>query len=209
MTAPTPAPGAPQPPQPGPAPTPQPAPTPAPTPWSPDSLPPEAQAWLKSQVDAADKKSRLTSKENAATEVMKTIATALGLADPAEPTTVEGLAGRLAEVKKGHAEATSRAANAEIEGQVIRAAVRCGANPDAILDSNRLLDQLAAIEADDDKTWLAEVEKVITAAVTANPLLRIAGTAAAPARQGADHTGGSGRTTAGSLDDAVKKAMGG
>src|SRR5215510_6655608 len=87
--APAPAPTPPAPTPPAPAAPPAPAPVPAPMPFDPASLSPEAQAYLKSQIDAADLKARTGSKANAAAEARQEIAAAvakaLGLTEEVDP----------------------------------------------------------------------------------------------------------------------------
>ncbi|MES2211206.1 MAG: hypothetical protein V4515_13660 [Chloroflexota bacterium] len=133
MTAPTePAPVAPE----G-TPAPPPAP-PAPAPFDVNALPPEVQAYIKSQVDAADLKARTGSKANAAAEARKEltaqIATALGLAgdEPPDPAALTA-----------HLEAARDAAWASgVELQVFRIAGPLGANPDSLLDSRAFIASL-------------------------------------------------------------------
>ncbi len=193
MTAPIqPAPGAPAPaPQPQPGPAPAPAPT-APAPWSPDSLPPEARTWLDAQVAAADKKARLTTQQNAAQQAEQSLtqklAELLGFADPAAPTTVEGLTARLGEVTESAAEATARAESAEMEATVVRAASRLGVNAERILDSKAWVEKINNIEADTEEAWKAALDKLIADAVIADASLKLGGLA--PARQGTDVSGG-------------------
>lgn len=195
MTQPTPAPAAPTPtPTPaGPAPTPTPPATP--TPWSPDSLPPEGKAWLDSQVAEADKKARTGSKTNAANEVTAKIAKALGLTPSQDgPPTVDSLAGQFTELKTRLEEAAARAEEAETVAQISRTAARLGADADALLDSRRVVDQLNAIEAASPAAYDAAVEKVIAAAIAANPALKSGTPPSPPPASGVDFPGG---TTAG------------
>lgn len=75
---------------------------PPPTPFDPASLTPEAQAYLKAQIDAADLKARTGSKANAAAEARREmaaqVAKALGLAGD-EPPSPDELADQLAQAR--------------------------------------------------------------------------------------------------------------
>lgn len=151
MTAPTqPTPGAPAdpatPPTPAapPAPAPSAPPTPAPTPaapFDPASLSPEAQTYLKSQIDAADLKARTGSKANAAAEAQREIAAkvakALGIAsdEPPDPAVL------LEQVEQARNAAWASA----VELQVHRMASAAGADPEKLLDSRAFIDSLDAL----------------------------------------------------------------
>lgn len=149
MTAPTePSPGAPAgttaPPTPAPVPTPPPgAPTPsgapaAPSPFDPSALSPEAQAYLKAQIDAADLKARTGSKTNAAAEATREmaakVAKALGLStdQPPDP----------AELTEQIEMARNAAWASGVELQVFRLAAAAGANAEALLDSRSFIESL-------------------------------------------------------------------
>lgn len=128
-----PTPGAPAPS--APAPTTPPA-TPA-QPFDPSSLSPEAQAWLKDQVAAADLKARTGSKANAAAEaralLAADVAKALGLTgDPPDPAT---LAAQVEDARNA-AWATS------VELHIFRTAAAAGADPDKLLDSRKFIESL-------------------------------------------------------------------
>lgn len=131
FVAPAPAPVAP--PTPAPAPPVQPA-----APFDPASLSPEAQAYLKAQVDAADLKARTGSKANAAAEAKKEIAAqvakALGIAgdEPPDPAKL------LAQVEQARDAAWASA----VELQIHRTAAAAGANPEALLDSRSFIEGL-------------------------------------------------------------------
>lgn len=135
--APTPQPPATPPAQP-PAPTPPPAaPTPGPA-FDPSSLTPEAQAYLKAQIDAADLKARTGSKANAAAEARKEmaaqVAKALGLAgdEPPDP----------AQLAQQVEAARDAAWASSVELQIFRTAGAAGANPEALLDSRSFIESL-------------------------------------------------------------------
>ena len=133
------APAQPAPPNPGPA---QPAPTPAapaaPAPLDPSALPPEAQAYLKAQIDAADLKARTGSKANAAAEaraeMAAQVAKALGLSgdEPPDP----------AKLTEQVQAARDAAWASGVELQIYRTAAAAGANPDALLDSRSFIESL-------------------------------------------------------------------
>jgi hypothetical protein len=183
LTQPAPAPGAPADPTPaGPAPTPNPAapPTPQPAPaqpapFDPASLTPEARAYLKSQIDAADMKARTTTRDNAAADARKQLAAdvakALGLTEaPADPA-------KLTEQLTASQTATRQAA---VELAVWKAAATAGGNAELLLDSRAFVDTISKLDptAGDFSTKLTEA---ITAAVTSNDRFKVAGPA--PAQQ--------------------------
>lgn len=126
---------------PTPVPTPPAAAPPAPTAppaFDPTALAPEAQAYLKAQIDAADLKARTGSKANAAAEaraeMAAQVARALGLQTDEPPSP---------EILTQHLEAArDQAWSAGVELQVYRAAAQHGANPDALLDSRGFISSL-------------------------------------------------------------------
>lgn len=183
------------------APTPQPvapaAPAPVapvePTPFDPKSLSPEAQAWLRQQVDDANYKARTTAKTTAAEEARSTLvqdlAKALGLSKD-EPLDPAKLTEQLGQTRQQWEAAEDHAASLAVENDVIRAAVRLGADPDKLLDSQRFCQEVDNLEFTDEADFRAKLDAKIKAAVEKDPTLRLAGQA--PARVGADLTGGPG-----------------
>jgi hypothetical protein len=165
MTAPIePTPGAPAavpaPPTPAPTVTP-PAPQQPTATFDPSSLTPEAQAYLKAQIDAADLKARTGSKANAAAEAQREmaakVAKALGLAGAEPPDPAQLLE---------QAEAARDAAWASaLELQIFRIAGAAGANPDALLDSRSFIDSLDELYELDPKS--AEFKAALQAKVQA------------------------------------------
>jgi len=99
---------------------------------------PEAQAYMKAQVDAADLKARTGSKANAAAEaraeMAAQVAKALGLPGDGPPDPA---------VLTEQVEAARDAAWASsVELQIYRTAAAAGANPDALLDSRSFIESL-------------------------------------------------------------------
>lgn len=184
-----------------PAPTPAPAPAPAPTggAFDPATLSPEAQAYLKARIAEADKKSRTTSKENAAAQarddLLKTMAEALDMkpkeVDPAE--VGRQLAAAQAETKALKVQAAvSAQARAQGADEALLTAVLAHGGKLAGLDPA-------------GATFDADVTKLVTDAVAANPKLKLDVTPA-PGAQGAvgNFNGGGGNKFAGmSISGAV------
>ncbi|WP_439675995.1 hypothetical protein [Embleya sp. MST-111070] len=85
--------------------------------------------------------------------------------------------------------ARDEARRLRVELAAHQAAHRGGADPARLLDSRAVAEQLAALDPTDPK-FAEQLDKVISAAVEANPLLRGGATATGPATGGADFTGG-------------------
>lgn len=155
--------------------------SPEPVAFDPAGLPPEAQAWLKQQVDAADKKSRTTSKDNAAREarqeLTKEFAKVLGLDAGDTPPDPEQLTSHLEQAR-------TDAWRNGTELAVLRAASRLGVNADALLDSMAFIDSLDDLtEADPRSAEFTEaLAGKISAAVERDPARFKGGTAAGTPR---------------------------
>jgi hypothetical protein len=125
--------------------------------FDPSSLPPEAQAWIKSQVEAAGFKARdnarKTAAEKAATEARaaayQEIAQKLGLAEPEQELTADDFQVALEEQ-------SSRAFRASVEGQMYRVAAVAGYDVGAMLDSKAFEDDF--IDALDEHEDITEMD---------------------------------------------------
>lgn len=198
---PTPAPGAP-------APAPQPTTVPGLDPNAPvdvASLPLNVQNLIaKARQEAAANRQGKTSSDQRATAAeqrLTEVYAALGLngdgtAAQASPEEVAAqLQQRAAEADERAQAAEDARWGSEVKLQIHRLAGKCGADADALLDSNAFVDSLDEI-ADDDPSAAGFSEKLtkkITAAVAANPNLRAQ--RGGPARMGADITGSGGGNT--------------
>lgn len=148
------------------------------------TLPPAVQK-LITDARAEAGKARTTAKQQAAdearTQLAKEIGKALGLVQDDNPDPAK-LTAQLTEQ-------TAAARQSAVQLAVYKAAGKAGANADALLDSvgfanaTKELDPTAA-------DFGAQVEAAITAAVGANPLLKVAPTG--PARSGGQFTGSPG-----------------
>lgn len=141
-----------------------------PKPFDVKDLSPEAQAYLRAQITAADSKARTTSKDNARTEVLDQIAQALGI----KPKDVDP-----AEIGKQLVEARTAAAKLTVDRALDRAARAAGADEDlvgAVLERQGKLAGLDPTAAD----FADKVEALVTEAVAANPRLKLEATAPTP-----------------------------
>lgn len=185
------APGAPETPPAAPPAPPQPPATPPATP--PAAEPPVAAAdvqslpdWAQKMIgdlrnEAAGNRTKAKSAEDERNELLASIGKALGVTDDEQPDPAK-LAADL--------EATQADARvARIEAAAVRAAVKAGANPDALLDSRSFLDTAAKLDPTAD-SFSTDLESAITKALEANPTLKTTGQA--PGKSGADHTGETG-----------------
>lgn len=96
-------------------------------------------------------------------------------------------------------ESQQRARSTQVEFAVWRAAQKAGADADALLDSRAFADSLAALDPA-DKTFTANVERAVTAAIEANPRYKATGGPSvaappdpAPDRSGGEFAGGTGQ----------------
>jgi len=148
------------------------------------TLPPAVQK-LIADARAEAGKARTTAKQQAADEARKDLAQQIGKAlglvqddtvDPAKLT--EQLTAQ-----------TAAARQSAVQLAVYRAAGKAGANADALLDSVGFANATKDLDPNAGD-FAAQVEAAITAAVGANPLLKV--TPAGPARSGGQFTGAPG-----------------
>lgn len=92
-----------------------------------------------------------------------------------------------------------------IELSAFKAAPKHQADPQALLDSRSFIDAAAKLDPDGEK-FTEELDALVKSTVEANPKLKAS---QAPAKGGADHTGGTGDQSAKTLEDAVTARMGG
>lgn len=146
------------------------------------SLPDWAQKMIGDlRNEAAGNRTKAKTAEEERNELLAKLGQALGVTDEETPDPAK-LASDL--------EATQAEARvARIEAAAVRAAVRLGANPDALLDSRSFLDNAARLDPAAD-TFSTDLESAISQALEANPLLKTTGQA--PGKSGADHTGDGG-----------------
>lgn len=197
----------------------QPPAPPAPNPWdgfqwdgNVDSLPdPVAKIIREAREEAG--KSRTVAKQNAAAEareeLLATISKAVGMDTGDTPPTPEQLTQQLTESRVELSSAQEQAASSAIELHVYKAAIRLGANADALLDSRAFCDAIDGIDASGDPAaFNSAVEKAINAALGQNPNLR----AQVSAASGGDLSGGTGEGSARqrptSLSAAVRGSFG-
>jgi hypothetical protein len=198
---PTPTPGAPTP-VPAPVPTP-PAPTgqPAPAPFDVKSLPPEAQAWVREQIAAADQKARTQSKANAAKEATEStlskIAQALGLA-PDATKDPDALAKQLRE-------AQSEARALHVDTAIEKAARKAGGDEDLVSAWLAKHARTALKELDpNDAGFRKAVDDLVVKAIEEHPRLKAESAGPAPAaRGGATSTAMAGAGAAAAQDGAA------
>lgn len=155
--------------------------------FDPSTLPPEAQAYLKKQLESEKFKVRDNARRTAAEEAEKRVreeyARKLGLIDDGEePPAADELTARLAQEE-------SQRFQAQVEHQAFRIGTRLGVDIDAALDSNRFMDALVdafdEVGDDDPKhisklnprsaAFAAEVERALGVALEKNPRFKAAG----------------------------------
>lgn len=182
-----------------------------PSPFDPSSLSPEAQAYLKSQVEAAGFKARDNARAKAAEEarqqLMNEFAQKLGLAEADEPPSADQLSAHLEQ-------AQSAAYQAGVETQIYRLGGRLGFDAEALLDSKKAMDDL--IDALDEsegagdlvpgsREFAAALEVAAAKALEKNPRLKAGGTSSGPRPDPSQ--GGRGQPAprfGGTLTDAIK-----
>lgn len=161
----------------------------------------------KARDDAAKAKAAADAAVKGRTELIDTIAVALGL-KPDPKTDPNALA---AQAAKELTEIRAQAQELRVENALLKLAPKLGADVDALADSRGFMSKLAALDPDSND-FEKQVQEAIKDAVKANPKLA-AGTAPGgqgPARQGADHGGGSnGRQRPASLGAALAARMSG
>lgn len=169
--------------------------------FDPDSLSPEAKAYLKSQVEGEKFKARDTARKTAAEEARaardREIAVALGLAtdEPIDP----------AKLTEQVEQSQNAAWTALAETQVWRVAGKLGADAEALLDSRSFIDSLEEIDGDDPRApeFLEALKTKVAEALERNPGLKVGGTSAAPRPDPSQGARGAGPT----LDSRIAEAQ--
>lgn len=192
MTTEAPPAGAPGAPETPPATPPAPPAPPTPPPAQPPATPPEPPAandvqslpdWAQKMIgdlrnEAAGNRTKAKTAEEERAELLASIAKAIGNGEDETPDPAK---------LTSDLEATRNDARvARVEAAAVRAAVKAGANADALLDSRSFIDAIAGFDPASD-TFSTDLESAITKALEANPTLKTAGQA--PGKSGADHTG--------------------
>lgn len=161
----------------------------------------------KARDDAAKAKAAADAAVKGRTELIDTIAVALGL-KPDPKTDPNALA---AQAAKELTDMRAQATELRVENALLKLAPKVGADVDALGDSRQFMKQLAELDPD-AKDFDKQVEAAIKEAVKNNPKLA-AGAAPGgqgPARQGVDHSGGAGgRQRPASLGAALAARMSG
>lgn len=161
--------------------------------WKLSDLPPEAQAFVRTQVANAEAKARTTSKANAAaeerTKLIGEFGALLGLApDNTDPKVLAE------QLTKAQAERISAVRERDLVRIAGRASV--GGDADALLDSTAFTRKLHALDVD-SATYAADLETLITTEVANNPRFKATGSAAAAHGAGADFSGSGGSGSGG------------
>jgi hypothetical protein len=154
--------------------------------FDPNTLSPEAQAYLKTQVDAANFKARDVARQNAATQaqqdLMAKLSQALGLQQPTSDP---------AQLQQQLAQQSAQARTYQVQNQVLGAAYAAGADGQmmtAMLSYNGKLGTLDPAAPD----FHQQVQTMVAAELAANPRLALQPTAPPPplpAAQGATSNG--------------------
>lgn len=179
--------------------------------FDPSTLPPEAQAYLKKQLESEKFKVRDNARRTAAEEAEKRVreeyARKLGLIDDGEePPAADELTARLAQEE-------SQRFQAQVENQAFRIGTRLGVDIDAALDSNRFMDALVdafdEVGDDDPKhisklnprsaAFAAEVERALGVALEKNPRFKTAAAAGSTGPRPDPSQGARGSTGPGQL----------
>ena len=181
-----------------------------PSAFDPSSLSPEAQAYLKSQVEAAGFKARDNARtktaEEARQQLMTEFAQKLGFAEANEPPSAEDLSAHLEQ-------AQSTAYQAGVETQMYRLGSRLGFDAEALLDSKRAMDDL--IDALDEnegagdlvpgsREFAAALEVAVAKVLEKHPRLKAGGTAPGPRPDPSQGTRGAGP---GDVDSQIAEAQ--
>lgn len=154
------------------------------------ALPDWAQKLIRDgRREAAE--NRVKGKESGKSEVLETLAKALGLKTDEKPDP-EKLAADLASRDSKLKETRSQLA-------VLKAAGKVKADPEAVLDSNSTMSKIGKLDPDDDD-YESEVQRILADAVKANPRLGIGTPIGAGGR---DMAGGSGDSR--SLDSKARE----
>lgn len=135
---------------------------------------------------------RVKGKESGKSEVLETLAKALGLKNDEKPDP-EKLAADLASRDSKLKETRAQLA-------VLKAAGKVKADPEAVLDSNSTMSKIGKLDPDDDD-YESEVQRILADAVKANPRLGIGTPIGAGGRDMAGGSGGDGR----SLDSKARE----
>jgi hypothetical protein len=179
--------------------TPTPAPTPTPPPNAPqtpaqqappewdgkvESLPEPVQKMIRDlRSENADKRTKLTSAEQAQQDAIRALAKAAGIELPGDDAAPkpEELAQQLTAAQQAQRQAA-------VELAVYKAAGTHNGNPAALLDSRSFLAKVADLDPSADD-FGAKVDEAIKSAIADNPMLKAA---RAAGKSGVDHAGGSG-----------------
>ena len=159
--------------------------------------PEESQKLVKNlRTEAATNRTKATTAEQEKQATLDKIATALGLKADDDP----AKAAQTAAEERDAAQSVAR--NLAAENAVMKAALKAGANPEALADSRSFMRQIEALDpAVDD--FAVKVSEAVDAAVKANPTLKTA--PAVPARSGGPVGGGT--PPAGQLTEEDVKTM--
>jgi hypothetical protein len=173
-------------------------------PTAPDTDAPDWQA-------EAEKWKTLARKHETTAKANKQLLDKASAATAGEPT-VDDLKAQLAELSQAHNAAEERNAELAYSGTVRTLAQAAGADPEALLDSDSFRDAVASELGEDfDDDDLSKAVTKVAKVFAAKP--RFAATSGtAPARSGADITGGTpppGRERPRSLSEAVRSRLGG
>jgi hypothetical protein len=192
------------------APAPAPAPAPAAPPvFDPNSLTPEARAWMDEQVRKADEKARTGTRDNAAKqatdELTKRLAEALGVAPKAA--SPEALSAEISTLKARNAElAQAKAISDACRADDVKADADL---VEALLARKGKLKDLDPDAAD----FSAKIKALVLETVNANPRLKLEAAPAAPAPGGSapvapmnGGTGGEGRKRPESIAQALAES---
>lgn len=177
--------------------------------FDPATLSPEAKAYLKAQIDAADLKARTTSKANAAAEerakLTAEFAKTLGITPGDEPLDPAKLSEQIQQ-----AQASAWRNGTELA--MYRVAGSLGADAEALLDSNSFLDTLDDLVDVDPRSaeFLTALKAKVEAAMATNPRFKAGGAPAGPNTPRPDPSQGPKGPAAArpkSLSEAVKNTL--
>lgn len=149
-----------------------------------ESLPEPVQKMIRDlRGENADKRTKLTTAEQAQQKAIRALAAAAGIELPGGEEAADPAA--LASQLTASQQATQ---TLQREHQVLLSAITAGADHGALLDSRSFLEKVAALDPSAEG-FAAEVDAAVKAATEANPKFRKAQAAGA---SGVDHAGGSG-----------------
>lgn len=169
--------------------------------FDPESLSPEAKAYLKSQLESEKYKTRETARRNAAEEARaardREIAVALGLAtdEPIDP----------AKLTEQVEQSQHAAWTAITEAQIWRVAGKLGGDAEALLDSMSFRAAVEEIDGDDPRApeFLEALKTKVTEALERNPGLKAGGATSGPRPDPSQGARGAGPT----LDSRIAEAQ--